>query len=400
MKKKNYIILVILLCFGHNILLPMLQDDKEIKSKFINREFYLKRTLFEISSDYIINNNIGFNNEHTPIPNELKLYLSKIKDIKSRQMPKRIQDMFLNIINEVHWDSISKALLLVDKINESFNYEESNFLLNAIYYAVYKGLFNTNPWVAILIMLSEFTGRDFIKAELEELKNFCLSLSYKIDSDEYIILSHSIAPALYKLGIIPLPDLLKIYDQIIENASSEKLEYKSILLSQEIHNVMMSKNHDYTMIHKEFCKILDLALKENKDDILLLNLIVPVLDIEFLPIEYLKTDEMKKVIQYHVDNFLSGNNYYISYITCYYLIFICYEVLGSEQANKILDIIINKLVNDSDDSFLSYIGLIMQICSEYNQEHRIMDIKYIINDKCNRFRSLTGSIIKKSKNCI
>ena len=119
---------------------------------------------------YIAQQNINLEN----LGADLTEYTQKIKAIESKNIPKRLQELFLSIVNKQPLEKILKALEMVAIADKYFNPEEAHLLKNNLANCD-KIFFTVEPVLCLIEKLSKNSYlKEFLKTETEILKKYHL----------------------------------------------------------------------------------------------------------------------------------------------------------------------------------------------------------------------------------
>ncbi len=130
---------------------------------------YQPKSLLEQTAIFITNNSDKV--EKSPqINRDLEEYLAKYKEIYSRELPKQLQEKFIDLISKYNLNIIKIALEVMDKIDNILNKEESDFIKIHIS-SIPQEFFTWEPSLAIIsILVNEIKLNNIFNLELEMLK--------------------------------------------------------------------------------------------------------------------------------------------------------------------------------------------------------------------------------------
>ncbi len=308
-KHRFHFIIFILISSKYNLLISMDTTICNNKLEFkipINPDI----NLVQICSDYIINNNIDFKNSKTIITQDLEEHLNKIKIIKYRKMPKKLEYLFFKISNRCSYRLILKSMHLIDKINRIFKYNAANILLQEIS-TVDKKLFKINPWQTLMANMLSIIHKNLFKEEFEELFQ---NTNDKIVNINKLIKEDSIAA-------------------VAQIEKELKINYNFALLKRYL-NLL---NENYKLL--EFCNEID------------------------------KLEQLKAIIISHENILLAKKNSYLFQTEYAILIRLYYLVKDKAKAEQILDALIN-IIKNTDANLYMYKEII-SICTQMNKKHKI-----------------------------
>ena len=148
-------------------------EQNKVGLNLDNIEFqrtFSPKILKELCAIYIAQQNIKVEN----IGADLTEYTQKIKAIESKTMPKRLQELFLSIVNKQPLEKILKALEMVAIADKYFNPEEAHLLKNNLANCD-KIFFTVESVLCLIEKLSKNSYlKEFLKTETEILKKYHL----------------------------------------------------------------------------------------------------------------------------------------------------------------------------------------------------------------------------------
>ena len=148
-------------------------EQNKVGLNLDNIEFqrtFSPKILKELCAIYIAQQDINLEN----LGADLTEYTKKIKAIKSKNIPKRLQELFLSIVNKQPLEKILKALEMVAIADKYFNPEEAHLLKNNLANCD-KIFFTVEPVLCLIEKLSKNSYlKEFLKTETEILKKYHL----------------------------------------------------------------------------------------------------------------------------------------------------------------------------------------------------------------------------------
>ena len=229
-------------------------EQNKVGLNLENIEFqrtFSPKILKELCAIYIAKQNIKIEN----LGSDLIEYTQKIKAIKSKTMPKRLQELFLSIVNKQPLEKILKALEMVAIADKYFNPEEAHLLKNNLANCD-KIFFTVEPVLCLIEKLSKNSYlKEFLKTETEILKKYHLeqmTINPNIRSIyslvQLYVLESNIESAKKLTALIDTVNCMNFEEQILylslkisnlENALlNDQLSYKEIsdFIKQNLNN--------------------------------------------------------------------------------------------------------------------------------------------------------------------
>lgn len=310
LKKLFLNISLISITFYGFILLSMEQNKIELNLESIEfQRTFSPKSLKELCAIYIAQQNINLEN----LGADLTEYTQKIKAIESKIMPKRLQELFLSIVNKHPLEKILKALEMIAIVDKYFTPEEAHLLKNSLANCD-KIFFSVEPVVCLIEQLSKNRYlREFLKTETEILKKYHLE-QITINSNIRSIYS-LIQLYVLESNIESAKELTALIDNVNCMNFEEQILYLSLKISS-LENALLNDQLSY--------KELSDFIKQNlNDNIAFLDFVCElILSNKELSQNFTKS-ELESFLKNYKD-YLKDNNERFNFIEDYRSIFMFY----------------------------------------------------------------------------
>ncbi len=216
-------------------------EQNKVELNLENIEFqrtFSPKSLKELCAIYIAQQNINLEN----LGADLTEYTQKIKAIESKTMPKRLQELFLSIVNKHPLEKILKALEMVAIADKYFTTEEAHLIKNSLANCD-KIFFTVEPVVCLIEQLSKNRYlKEFLKTETEILKKYHLE---QITITPNIRSIYSLVQ-LYVLesNIDSVKHLIALIDTVSYMNFEEQILYLSLKISN-LENALLNSQLNY-----------------------------------------------------------------------------------------------------------------------------------------------------------